>query len=356
MKRWGNIYSRIHEFDNLLLASRKARKGKRFSAGCRAFEMDMEKNLLELQRELRERRYRPGPYSRFQIFEPKERIISAAPYRDRVVHHALVNIMEPVFDKAMIYDSYANRVGKGTHRAADRFTEFARKNRYVLKMDVVRYFPRVDHGILREAIERKIKDRAVLDLVGTILDSGREPVTPRDLVYFTGDGLLTPLELPRGLPIGNLTSQLFANIYLDGFDHHMKEALRCRCYLRYMDDLAVFHDDKGFLRDIRKEMIKRLAGLRLRVHETRAQYQQVEKGIDWLGYRIYPDYRRVRKSNLRKFRKKLKKMTILYREGCMDLSRVTASVRSWIGHACHADTFALRQDLLMGAVFQRGRG
>lgn len=356
MKRQGNLYHRVCDFQNLLSASRKARKGKRFTAGCRAFELDLEKNLLTLQKELKEGSFRPGPYRRFRIFEPKERVISAAPYRDRVVHHALVNVIEPIFDRGMIADSYANRVGKGTHKAVNRFTAFARKNRYVLKMDVVRFFPRIDHRILTEMIERKIKDPEILGLVKVILDSGKEPPDERDLEYFKGDDLFTPLERPRGLPIGNLTSQFFANIYLNGFDHFMKEAIRCRHYLRYMDDLAIFGDDKGFLRDAREASVCQLETLRLRVHRNRAQYWPVAGGTDWLRYRIYPDYRRIRKSNLRKFRKKLQSLSILYRDGMADLRQVTASVRSWVGHSKHADTYRIREEILGNAVFRRGQG
>jgi len=141
MKRHGKLYNRVYAFDNLLSAARKAQKGKRFKPNCRNFNLDLEKNLLTLQRQLKEKTYKPGPYTCFKIYEPKERLISAAPYRDRVVLHALVNVIEPIFDRAMVYDSYANRLGKGTHRAVDRFTEFSRKQPYVLKMDIVRFFP-----------------------------------------------------------------------------------------------------------------------------------------------------------------------------------------------------------------------
>ncbi len=215
MKRYGNLYHQLYAFDNLLAGARKAQKGKRFKTNCRSFNLDLESNLLTIQRQLKNKVYQPGPYTRFKIYEPKERTISAAPYRDRVVHHALVNVIEQIFDKAMIYDSYANRVGKGTHRAVDRFTEFSRKRSHVLKMDIVRFFPSLDHQILMEVIEKKIKDKDILSLIRIILNSSEEPTNNARHQYFSGDNLFTPLERKKGLPIGNLTSQFFANVYLD---------------------------------------------------------------------------------------------------------------------------------------------
>lgn len=354
MKRVGNLYHLVYDFNNLFLAARKAQKGKRFTAGCRDFNLDLEKNLLSIQKELKEKTYRPGPYNRFKIYEPKERIISAAPYRDRVVHHALVNIIEPLFDRGMIYDSYANRREKGTHKAVERFTEFSRKRRYVLKMDVVRYFPNVDHEILMEAMERRIKDRDILRLTKVILDSGREPEGHGSFSYFPGDGLFSPLERKRGLPIGNLTSQLFANIYLDGFDYYVKEKLQCRHYIRYMDDMAIFDDSKDRLRDVRSAMIEALTNLRLGVHLNKAQFWPVTQGTDWLGYRIYPTHRCLRKSNIKRFRQRFEQMSEEYRNGIVDMEKVKSSVMSWIGHAKYADSYNLRKTIFGSISFQRG--
>ena len=354
MKRTGNLYGDICDFKNLLRAARTAQKGKRFKAGCREFNLDLEKNLLTIQQELRDGTYRPGAYRHFRVHEPKERIISAVPYRDRVVHHALMNVIAPLFDRSMIYDSYANRDGKGTHRALDRFTAFSRKNRYVLKMDVKKYFENIDHAILMGMVERKIKDRDVLRLVGLIVASGCHPDGNAPLRYFSGDDLFTPLTRKRGLPIGNLTSQSFANVYLNAFDHYVKEHLNCRYYIRYMDDMAVFSDSKGYLREIRRAMIDKLSELRLRVHENRAQYWPVDCGTDWLGFRVYPTHRRVRKSGIKRCKKRLRHLSEAYRDGCVPLDRVTLSVRSWIAHASHADSYRLRERIMKEFVFQRG--
>jgi retron-type reverse transcriptase len=354
MKRYGNLYPQVWDFENLLRAARQAQKGKRFTSGCRNFNLDLEKHLVRLQRELQNQSYRPGQYNHFRIYEPKKRLISAAPYEDRVVHHALVNVIEPFFERAMIADSYANRLGKGTHKAVDRFTQFARKRRYVLKMDVVRYFPSLDHDLLRGAIAKKVKDKEILWLIGLILDSGLTAEFGGSPNYFPGDDLFTPLSRKRGLPIGNLTSQFFANVYLDGFDHYVKEDLGCKCYIRYMDDMVVFDDSKRHLHELRKTMLAELEHLRLRVHLNKAQIWPVQKGTDWLGYRVYPTHRRVRKSNIKRFRGRLQVMAEGYCRGEIELEKVKASILSWLGHVKHADSYHLRQDVLGKVFFQRG--
>ena len=235
MKSYTNLWSQITSWENLLLAARKARCSKRKRPNVARFEADLEMELMELRSELLERKYMPGQYRSFYIYEPKKRLISAAPYRDRVVHHALCNIIEPIFERAFIHDTYANRKGRGTHRAVDRFTEFCRKNRYVLKCDIKKYFPSIDHDILYGLIARRIKDPDVLWLIKLIIDSSnaQEPV----FAYFPGDDLFTPYERRKGLPIGNLTSQFFANIFLNGFDHFVKRELGCRHYIRFVDDV-----------------------------------------------------------------------------------------------------------------------
>jgi retron-type reverse transcriptase len=157
MKRYGNLWAQIIDFENILRAARQAQKGKRFRPNVLAFNYSLEKELERLQQELTSKTYRPGHYRTFEIMEPKRRMISAAPYRDRVVHHALCNVILPIFERTFIDDSYANREGYGTHRALRRFTEFARSSRYVLQGDVKKYFPSIDHEILKAAIGRKIR-------------------------------------------------------------------------------------------------------------------------------------------------------------------------------------------------------
>jgi hypothetical protein len=234
---FSEAFAQVLSWENLLEACRKASRGKRGKASVAHFEHQLADHLLELQEELRTFRYRPGPYLNFFIHEPKQRLISAAPFRDRVVHHALCNIIEPWFERRFIADSYANRSGKGTHRAVDRLQQFARRYRYGLRLDIVKHFPSLDHAILRNALARVIREEDLLWLVDTILGSGAGVLEGEyEMVWFPGDDLLSVLR-PRGLPIGNLTSQFWSNCYLDPLDHFIKRELRCPAYLRYVDDV-----------------------------------------------------------------------------------------------------------------------
>lgn len=250
MKRHGNLWPRVVDFANLEAAARQAQRGKRYRENVLEFNYNLEGELLALHGELESKSYQPGPYRTFHIVEPKKRMISAAPYRDRVVHHALCNVIVPIFERTFIHDSYANRVGFGTHRALRRFTKFARANKYVLQCDLQKYFASIDHDILKKLIRRKVKCRDTLWLIDTIVDHSnkQEPAA----FYFPGDDLFTPSERRRGLPIGNLTSQFFANVYLNGFDHFVKEKLSVARYVRYVDDFALFSDDREFLAEARR--------------------------------------------------------------------------------------------------------
>lgn len=217
---------------------------------------------MRLERELTTGRYRPGRYTTIELFDPKHRIVSAAPFRDRVVHHAFCAVCEPVFERSFIFDSYANRTGKGTHRAVARYETFRDQYRYVLRCDIRRYFPAIDHDLLKRDLRRRLTCHRTLALADRIIDGSnpQEPVND----YYSGDDLFTPYGRRRGLPIGNLNSQFFANVYLDGLDHFCKEVLRAKGYLRYVDDFALFHDDPDRLEDWRH----RIAGLRLCVGNT----------------------------------------------------------------------------------------
>ena len=207
---------RVYDWDNLCLAYRNASRGKRGHADVAAFELYLTDNLLALQDELQTRRYQPGAYHSFYIREPKRRLISAAPFRDRVVHHALCQVTVPYFERLFIPDSYANRVGKGTHRALDRCQQFARRCRYVLPCDIVQFFPAIDHAMLRETLSAMLPATDCHWLVERILESGRGVLSEEyTMTYFPGDDLFAALR-PRGLPIGNLTSQWWANCYASG--------------------------------------------------------------------------------------------------------------------------------------------
>lgn len=349
MKRYGNLWTSIIEIENLLWAMRKARKGKRYRENVLAFTYNQEQELLALRHALQSKTYHPGKYKTFQIWEPKPRLISAAPYRDRVVHHALCNVILPIFERTFIFDSYANREGFGTHRALRRFTHFARSNYYVLQCDIRKYFPSIDHEILKTLIRRKIKCPDTLWLVNVIIDGSNEQEPSLD--HFPGDDLLTPLERRKGLPIGNLTSQFFANIYLNGFDHYVKENLKASKYLRYVDDFALFSDDKRFLQDARLAIEDYLAGLRLKIHPIKSQLFETHYGASFVGFRILPDRIRVRNDNLRRARIRLKRLQQDYACDRISFEQLTQSVRSWIAHLKHGDTGCLREEIFQQLTF-----
>ncbi len=269
MRRLGGLWPQVVSFENLLLAYRRARRGKGRSGQVAAFALDLEHELLGLQRALESGEYRPGGYRLFTIYERKPRLIAAAPFRDRVVHHAVMNVIEPALDRTFIHDSYACRKGKGVHAAVDRYQGWARGYVYALKMDVQQYFASIDHALLKEKLARRIKDARVLDLLARIIDTGPEAVGG-ETVYFPGDDLLTPIERRTGIPIGNLTSQFFANLYLDDLDRQVKEVLRVRAYLRYVDDMVALDNDKGRLREVREAVAEHLARDRLKLHPNKA--------------------------------------------------------------------------------------
>ena len=307
--------------------------------------------MLALQHELLSGLYRHGAYTDFKIFDPKQRLISAAPYRDRVVHHALCNVIEPLFDRTFIDDSHACRKGKGTHAAVARFSEFAKKNRYVLKCDIQKYFQSIDQKILLKILARKIRCRRTMALIEKIVGSRQDN---RYAEYFPGDDLFAPFQRNRAIPIGNLTSQFFANVYLNGFDHFVKEGLACRCYIRYVDDFVLFGNDKEWLHEVKCRMEEYLAGLRLKMHRQKSRVYRTQDGVAFLGYRIFPSHRLLKKDNVLRMRRRLKAMQADYAEGNIDLAKVRQRIHSWLGHAGHADTFRLRERLLSGAVFTRG--
>jgi RNA-directed DNA polymerase len=275
----GMTYAHLVTWENLLLAYRKASWGKRGKPNTAAFEYTLSDHLIRLQRELQTFTYQPGAYTHFIIHDPKHRKISAAPFRDRVVHHALCNLIEPPLDATFIPDSYANRIGKGTHRALDRLQGFAQQYRYVLRLDIVKHFPSLDHAILQAMLNQVVPDAGLQWLITRIIASGAGVLDDEyTMVYFAGDDLFAA-QRPRGLPIGNLTSQFWSNIYLNPFDWFVVRELGCPTYLRYVDDFALFSDSKRQLYVWKQQIIQYLARLRLTIHEPQAQVMPVSVGI-----------------------------------------------------------------------------
>ena len=263
MHRVKGLFEQVCSMRNLRLAAREALRGKRGKLPGAMFFAEMEKELPCLHEELRDGAYRHGPYHYFWIHDPKDRLVAAAPFRDRVVHHAIVRVIEPIFEKRFIEDSFACRRGKGTHAAMRRALHFVRGHRYALKCDVSKYFPSIDHEVLMRLVEHVIGDRGVLGLVDRVLASHADGQVQE---WAPGAGLFDYRTRRRGLPIGNLTSQFLANVYLNPLDHFIKHDLRVRGYLRYMDDFLLFGDDRRALREFGASIKDKLAQLRLRMH------------------------------------------------------------------------------------------
>ena len=341
------MYTQLTAWNNLLLAYRRASTGKRSQPNVAAFEYHLEERLLTLQRELRAQTYRPGVYDSFYIHEPKRRLISAAPFRDRVVHHALCNVIEPLFERSFVADSYANRIGKGTHRAVNRAQQLARRYRYVLQCDVRQFFPSIDHAVLREIVARKIHDGQVLWLIERILAGGQGVLRDEyTMVYFPGDDLFA-LSRPRGLPIGNLTSQFWANVYLNPFDHYVKRSLRCPGYVRYVDDMLLFGDDLSSLWSWKTAVQARLAELRLTIHPG-AQPRPVSEGIPFLGFIVFPEKRRLKRRKGIYFQRRLRALLAAAEAGEIPSEKVTASINAWVNHVRYGNTVGLRKAVLDG--------
>lgn len=338
-------HGELCSWENLLLAAERAARGKHGSPSAAAIDYGREEQLLDLRSELNAETWTPGGYCSFYIHDPKRRLISAAPFRDRVVHHALCNLTEAPFERGFIHDSYANRVGKGTHRALARLQQFQRRFRFALPCDIRQFFPSVDHALLSRTLNRKIRDRALRRLVARILASGEDVLSEvYDMVWFPGDDLFAAAR-PRGLPIGNLTSQFWANCYLDPFDHFVKRELRCEGYIRYVDDLVLFADEKRQLWEWKAAIEERLARLRLVIHPG-AHPRPVAEGISFLGFISFPTHRRLKRRNYANFARKLREKLALWALGAIREEDWRASVESWIAHASHGQTIGLQKSIL----------
>ncbi|MGD9872380.1 MAG: reverse transcriptase domain-containing protein [Thauera sp.] len=343
-----NLFEQIYDFERLHAAYRRARLGKRDRMAVLRFEQNLEGELIQLQNELIWGEYRTGRYHRFCIYEPKAREVAALPFRDRVLQHSLVAAIEPIWERRFIADSYACRPGRGMHRGADRAQAMMRRvlrehgQVYALKADISKYFASIDHGVLRQLLRRHIACPRTLALCDQIIAS---TAAPDDLA-------------PRGLPIGNLTSQLWANVYLHELDRFAKHELKLKHYIRYMDDFVVLHHDKAALHAIRAQIEAFLWDqLRLRTNAKTQIFPVSAKhgrGLDFLGYHMWPTHRRLRKSSIRRIVRTLKKARRLYAAGEIELDQVRASVQSWIAHASGASAYGLRAKLLSSFRFQRG--
>lgn len=345
-----SLWEKCISFINLWQAFKNAARGKRSKPGAAAFEFNLEENLFNLQSELQSGTYTPGGYHSFYIHDPKRRLISAAPFRDRVVHHALCAVTAPLLERSFIDQSYANRKGKGTHRAIDQAQACLRRYAYVLPLDVRQFFPSVDHQILISTLARFIWDEKILQLCRLILQGGEGVLAGEyDPVCFPGDDLLAILR-PRGLPIGNLTSQFWANVYLNPLDHFIKRRLGCPAYLRYVDDMLLFGNDRRELATWRQAVIEELTRMRLTVHEKSAQVRPCRCGLPFLGFQLFQDHRRLKRKKVIHARRRLNFRLLQYRRGVLPKERMQASILGWINHARYADTWGLRCSILRKMV------
>ena len=293
MKRTKSLFNQITSYENVRLAWTKARKGKMDKPAVKNFARHVNENLTKIQQNLKSKPPVLSKYTQFKIFDPKERVISVVPFLDRVMHHAIMNILEPVFERQFIYHTYACRKGKGSHKAVQYVFKKAKKYRYFLKLDVKKYFDNIDHEVLKKMLGRIIKDKECLNLLFCLIDS-----------YGEGDG-------QKGLPIGNLTSQFFANFYLSSLDHFVLEKLKPASYVRYMDDILIIDGSKkklALIFDTVKDFCEEKLFLTLKVPVFGNFYD----GCTFLGFLIRQKGVRLSLNCRRRKKQKLKKLNVLF--------------------------------------------
>lgn len=342
------MWKAICRFDNLYTAYTKARKGKQNRPSVAEFSLHLEENLFQLQAELVLLSWQPGKYKQFTLYERKPRLISAAPFRDRVVHHAIMNQLEPEIDPLMYPHSYACRKHKGVHAAVTQYQHWAQHFTYVLKLDISRYFPSVDHAVLKQILSRYISDPDLLLMLGRIIDSYQTQIV--STVY--------PVSQTKGMPIGNLTSQFFANLYLDDLDHFIRWQLCANKstpirYLRYVDDMVLLANNKSHLWECAVQIQYELNKLKLELHPKKVNLTRTTSKLDLFGYQISRSRRWLRNDNGYRFRRRFKKMAQQFSLYKLDHSEIQPRIASWIGHAQHGETLGLRKRIFHDVIFQR---
>jgi len=345
---WPELTSLQNPFD----AAGRAAEGKKSRPDVAAYRANLEPELFRLHRQLIEGAYRPGPYHTFRTVDPKPRLISAAPFRDRVVHHALTNIVEPVFERRFIPYSFACRAGFGTHKALAHARRACARYSCVLKLDVQKYFPSIDHQILEDLLARAIHCPDTLRLIHLIIASSNPQETV--LHYFPGDTLFTPHERRSGLPLGNQTSQFFANVYLNPMDHMIVRNLRPGSYVRYVDDFLLFSDSSEQLHEMHRQIGEFLCRFRLTLHPGKSRVHRCRDGFPFLGFRLFPTHARLARANVVRFRRRLRRLHADYHAGLIGKETVNQSVQAWIGHAMHGDTWRLREQIFEAFPFLAG--
>ena len=318
MKRANNLIKPIADMDNLRLAFWKASKGKRYASAVLLYGQGLDQNLSELNLQILSGRVEVGNYRFFNIYEPKERQICASDFREQVLHHALMNICHPYFERVQIYDSYASRKGKGTYAALDRAQGFTRKYAWFLKLDVRKFFASIHHEVLKKQLGRMFKDKQLLSIFSQIIDSHKD-------------------QPDRGLPIGNLTSQYLANHYLSGLDHFIREKLQFGAYVRYMDDLVLWSQYKQSLKEAHS-IIKDYVSERLASELKPEILNQSKFGLPFLGYRVFPYHRRLNHKSKIRFIRKMNLIQENFDLGLWDEATCQRRVLPLLAFVKHADT------------------
>lgn len=326
MKRHGNLFSKIIEKDNIHLAYRKARKGKGWQDTIKRFENNLDENIKSIQESLINKTYSTSSYSEKTIYEPKERIIYKLPfYPDRIIQHAIMNVIEPIWDGLMIHDSYSCRAGKGIHAASKQTSEFIRKINpgYCLKMDIRKFYPSMNHDIMFDIVQQKIKCQDTLDLF-------------EDVIYSMPDG--------KNIPIGNYTSQWLGNLYMNEVDMFVKHNLHFKHYIRYCDDFIFMHKDKSYLHEI-KGKVTDFINNNLDMSLSKDDIFPISHGIDFVGYRHFPKYILVRKSTAKRVKQRLQKLPTKLSNGEITTDQYRSTIASTLGWLQWANSYNLRQDL-----------
>ena len=332
-----NCYDKKLTFDNLLSAHNRARKGKRDKREVILFQMDLETNLINLYNNLKNGTYRQGKYREFTIYEPKERVIKSLPYIDRIVHQWYVGeFIKPYIVSRFINDSYACIDNRGTHNAIEKLQLYMRNmkrkynNYYVLKCDISKYFYSIDKETLFDVIQKYISDKKILELTKNIIFDNDEKT---------------------GIPIGNYTSQYFANIYLNELDYYIKYDLKIKYYIRYMDDFVLLLKNKQEAKEILNK-IKLFVNNKLKLNlNKKTDYYPNYKGIDFCGYIVYETHIKVRKRCIKKIKKKVSKWNKQYMNNRLDYHTFVLCFNSFKGHISHADSFNLLNKITKELLF-----
>jgi retron-type reverse transcriptase len=344
MKTYNKLYEKLCSTENLILAFNKAKKGKRKKNYVINFELNLKKNLRCLQEDLINKTYNPCSLKKFTIRDPKTRTIHSSIFRDRIVHHAIINLLNPIYEKIFIYDSFASRKNKGTHNAIIRFKSFVRKvsnngsliknsysnnsiKGYVLKADIRHYFYSIDHEVLISILRKKIKDEDFIWLIRKVLENFE-------------------IEKGKGLPLGNYTSQFFANVYLNELDYFIKNILKAKYYIRYVDDFVILHKRKKWLEYALKRINNYLPCLKIELHKDKTKILPLRNGITFLGYRIFYHYTLLRKRNVKSFLRKLESNKKLLENNEITKEQFDSRLNGWLGYAKFADTFNFRNKIL----------